>query len=660
MAYTPRTQVTSKNKTTVSKQFGPIIGVDFRTDECADTRTPNSVNMYRGKGGEWETHPGFRKIITLPNNDDGSIPVCYGIYKFIYTSDDEEITKVLIHADNRIYVWNNYPNNATAEDLTLINSGKPVNKSPAKWITFGKYLVILSQGKFYKYDGTTFSYVSTDAFIPQTYVGKDPNGANGTAYQALNWLSQSFIEGFVGDGTSTSYYLGLKNIQGVTKAYSVSNGVKTTLTVSSVDTEKGIVKFSSAPPKPDITGTENIYIEAKINQDEFNKNAKIITNCSEMMVFDNRIFLTGNPEYPNNIYWCGYNDFTYYAENMYSDKAGKGSEPIVGLQMLSADKFVSIKKDTSQDGSYCVFIPDETNEIKTYIGQQANARMGTYNRNSHCVFMDDNVFLSSNGLNAISRSLSISNERNIEHRSTLVDNKMLMENLESGYIEQFDGRLYILFPESGHIYIADALLKNQDVSVYTEYEWAYLENIGIYDENDVFHPARFLKTLGDKELFFGGYGYVCMFNFDMLSVNSVSELQTEAYSFNGRHIGDYVDTAFSWFNYSNRFKKLIRSYNDLYMKAKSRSNIQIVFRTEKSFISGSKVINFNSGYFDFRDFDFEDFTFNTLEQVSFALRKLKAKKFRRLQVRIRSAKVNRPFAFKAMVFDAEILNKKIK
>lgn len=669
--YTARKTAAAKEKVTVSQQFGPFVGVDFRSDSCDNSRTPNSVNMYRGKGGEWETHPGFKKIAGIPKDDSGNTQVCYGIYKFKYIKNGAETIKVLVHAGNRLYTWDNYPSAAGKSDFTLINSGKPLAKSPAKYAVFGDYLLILSKGYFYKYDGTNFSSVTQDAFIPQTYIGKEPNGAKGEAYQARNFLSPYFIEGFVSDGKSTEYMLGLKEIDGAytPQVYYVQGGKKHNVTVSGYDAATGKVVLASAPPAPDIAGIENVYIKAKKYTASYEA---AILNCTEMLVFDNRVFLTGNSKYPNNIYWCGFNDFSYFAENMYSDKAGKGSERVVGLQMLSADRFVSIKEDTSQDGSYCVFTPDDSGDVKTYVGQQACARVGTYGRFSHCVFMDDNVFLSSNGLNAISRSLSISNERNVEHRSTLADNKMLMEKLDSGYMEQFDGRLYILFPKSGHVYIADSLLKNGDVSVYTEYEWAYLENIGIYEgqtfnentkayEGGTFKPAQFLKNLGDKELYFGGEGYLCKFNFDMLKVGSTSELQAEAYSFDGRHIGDYVDTSFSWFSYSNRFKKLIRSYNDLYIRARAKSNIQVVFRTEKSFISASKVIDFNGGYFDFRDFEFgEDFTFNTFDQVSFALKKLKAKRFRRLQVRVASKKVNRPFALSALVFDAEVLSKKIK
>ncbi|MEG1657188.1 MAG: hypothetical protein RR292_06915 [Christensenellaceae bacterium] len=703
MAYVQRRIPPRLDKNRVTMTFGDLRGVDFRQEETAENRTPNSVNMMRNAKGEWETHTGFFVIGTFPAEADKTAPVCYGCEKFSYIVNGKIVTKVVLHAGDKLYTWDNYQeenNTFSPANLTCIfgAGSQKMNRKIAKYAIFDNKLLIVDGQNYLVYDGTNVKNVYENAFIPQTWRGKEPNGAGGTKYQQVNLLQPKFMEGFIGDGTSTVYQLSLTKLDSTKVEARIKNGTAERTVKEgaglSVDREKGIVTFQTAPEKPNIAGTDNVFILAAKTTEKYQET---ICNCNEMLVFDNRIFLTGNADKPNNIYWCGYNDFSYFGEIMYSDKAGTGSAPVRALQLLSADSFLSIKDDTAQDGSYTVWQPIETNENynnKVYVGKQGNGTLGVLSNHTHTVFIDDNLFLSNNGLNAVSRNLNISNERNIEHRSTLIDGKLLLEDLQKATMEQFGNNLYILLP-NGNCYVANGLAKCSDISPYIEYEWAFLQNIGTWrgqylryvDENGtttnppepsgaeggvrtqhvldeyiggVFESATFLRTLGDKELYFGGVGVLCKFHFDKLRMDSVSELQATSYHFNGRHIGDYVDTSFSWFQASNRYKKLINYWNDLYLTSRAQSCAQVVFRTENTFISDSKVLEFNSGYFDFNNIDFDSLTFNTLDNVSFALKKLKAKLFRKLQVRVRSAAIFRPIAFQSMVFEAEIIRKKLK
>jgi hypothetical protein len=279
--------------------------------------------------------------------------------------------------------------------------------------------------------------------------------------------------------------------------------------------------------------------------------------------------------------------------------------------------------------------------------------------------MDDNVFLSNEGLKAISRNLNVSYERNIEHRSSLVDGKLLTEDLSKALFEQYAGMLYILFP-NGHCYIANSSTRATNVSQFTEYEWAYLEDIGVYSgqvlDGDIYTGGEFksptmLKSLND-DLFFAANGSLCRFYFD--NGWKSGDLAPLKYNFNGRPINDFVDSPFSWFKAPNRFKKLIRKYNDLYVDTRSRSNVEVLYRTEKTAIEESKVLKYNSSAFTFADLDFGDVNFNGIANASFVLRKIKAKSFRRIQLRVRSAGINKCLAFKSIVMDAYILNKRLK
>jgi hypothetical protein len=73
-------------------------------------------------------------------------------------------------------------------------------------------------------------------------------------------------------------------------------------------------------------------------------------------------------------------------------------------------------------------------------------------------------------------------ERAIEHRSSLIDAKLVNLNLENAQLSEWDGYLVVLV--DGHIFLGDARQKYAGNLGQAEYEWYYLEDIGIY-ENQV-------------------------------------------------------------------------------------------------------------------------------------------------------------------------------
>ena len=88
-------------------------------------------------------------------------------------------------------------------------------------------------------------------------------------------------------------------------------------------------------------------------------------------------------------------------------------------------------------------------------------------------FNDDIVFFSNKGLEGISNS-SLYSEQILQHRSSLVDNKMLKEsNYNKVKVAEYDG--YLLCLIDSHIYLADSRQKFQNTSGDIEYEWYYWE-----------------------------------------------------------------------------------------------------------------------------------------------------------------------------------------
>ncbi len=701
MAFVSRQIANTTPKDTRTLYFGEVRGVDFRSDDTASYRTPESVNMYRSRLGLWETHVGHRQIGYVGEH----IPI-WGVHKFTYKDSYNDIkTKVLVHAGTKMYLWDNYPEEFTSDTLTEIFDGMAQRRS--KFVEFDEELLILDGEALYYFDGEVFDFVEHQAYVPQTQKGKPPSvrgDGNDYQHEQRNFLTPWVIEGFTSDGTSTRYILSMNDIdeafKGNPDVWIVVNGVEYHYIMSSLKDwkahpedyieeavwddetqtyttfkkyfatarEKGAIVFKSAPEAAEIAGVENLFVRYSKSTSGYPDR---INKCTEIMVFDNRVFVTGHPEFPNVVFWSGDSNFTYWGELNYNDKAGSSSASITALQRIQENRFISIKQDTHQDGAYTVWSPYSLNNdyiSETYVTSAGASTKGCLTPFTHKVFLDDNVFLSTNGLNAISRNLAVSMERNVEHRSTLVDSRLLAENLEDAIMEEHRGYLYILFP-NGHCYMANSAMKNSDVSNNVEYEWAYLERICGYNEKTFSTPTQ-LKSFNDKELYLCcENGRMYKFYFDKEGADGTYPVYT--YNFDGHAIGDYVDSPNSWFGVQNRFKKLIRKYNDLYCVVNSHAQLEVLFHTEKKFMDASKVLPYKADVFAFNDVDFSDyinksgeldsdFTFKTLPPVSFVLRKLKGKKFRRLQIRVRSAGANKPIIFKSLVVDAYILTKKLK
>ena len=686
MAFVQRAQTASTPKEIRTLVFGDVRGVDFRSEDTTSYRSPESVNMYRSRRGYWETHPGFRRIGYIGHR----VPV-WGVHKFTYKDKyDDILTKVLVHAGTKMYLWNNYPEEFTEETLTELFNGLAQRRT--KFCEFDEELIIMDGEHLYYFDGEVFDYVSHKAYVPQIYTGKSPDASQGSeTSERRSFLTPYVIEGFTPDNTAAVYTLTETDLDAdEVYAWTFSNGEKIEYTevpaiasasgnVFEVNRETGTVTFKTAP-QYEVAGVENLYIQyAKSHMGYLRR----IEDCTEMMVFDQRLFVTGNPAFPNVVFWSGVNDFTYWDILNYSDRAGKSSAKTIALQFLQENKFLSIKEDSNQDGAYTVwspynldldsFVTDGSTLYKTYVTAMGVSTKGVVSQYAHKVFLDDNVFLSTNGLNAVSRNLSVSNERNVEHRSTLVDAKLLSEDLKEAMMEECRDYLYILFP-NGHCYMANSKYRTTDVSNSVEYEWAYMENV-MCNSNK---PTQ-IESFGDSELYVGFEdGHLCKFYFD--EENADGSFPNHCYNFIGKPINDYVDTPFSWFGAQNRFKKLNRRYNDLYCDVRTHARMEVLYHTEKSSMTNSKTIPFKADVFSFNEVNFENvspddmengaikedyknpknFTFNALAPVSFVLRKLRSKRFRRLQIRVKSSGNNCPIVFKSLMVEAYIIKRKLK
>jgi hypothetical protein len=192
----------------------------------------------------------------------------------------------------------------------------------------------------------------------------------------------------------------------------------------------------------------------------------------------------------------GANDPTYFGVyNYFND--GEGNTP--NVDMLSTPSMLMvIKGDTSQDGSvyYHVASYNEDEATKNlvprlYTSIKGAAGIGsvgiTAPGSQACNFLDDPVFLSRRGLEAVGKE-TVSLERTITHRSSNIDKLLIRENLSNASLAEWKG--YLVICCEGHIYLADSRCLTGHPDGSYQYEWFYLEGLKTYEEyGDVYRYA---------------------------------------------------------------------------------------------------------------------------------------------------------------------------
>lgn len=425
-------------------------GVDFTDDVVAETRSPDSLNMwknYKTLGKKIETRPDIELQLSLSNT-------IYGL--FFYTVNN--VDHWIIHAGVSLYDYN--PN---TETLTTIKAN---GMNPANSVSFiyNNLLFIKDGINYLEYDGTTLSNV--EGTIPLTTIGRKPSGG-GTQYQDINLLSDKRKNSFWSDGTSTDYHLDATGISNSGVKVWI-NDVEQSSSTYSVDAPNGVISFNTAPVAA--IDEDNVVIQfTKVVSGYANK----ILKCTLATMFDNRVFFSGNQDYPNAVFWCGYNDPRYVSDLNY---ALEGTDIAKVKSMVAGNNALWVFKEPSQANTTVFYhVPLESYDerlgdtVKTYPSTHSSISTGC--KATGINFNDDICFFSDRGMEGISGD--ITTEQVLAHRSTLVDRKMLNEeNYKNMVLAEWEGYLLVIIDDKVYLANSREIVANVD---HNEYEWFYWE-----------------------------------------------------------------------------------------------------------------------------------------------------------------------------------------
>ena len=214
---------------------------------------------------------------------------------------------------------------------------------------------------------------------------------------------------------------------------------------------------------------------------------------------------------------------------------------------------------------------------------------------------------------------------------------------------------YLLVFVEGKVFMADSRQAYLDSMGIKQYEWYYLEGIGVYDGQQLdadgvmvggtFKPATCAFSDGN-DLYFGTEsGVICKFNFDKR--DEYGEITPKWYTFDGRTIVCGCATKMDNCGIPHLTKSTVKKSMVIKTKSMLKSDIKIKVRTNKDLYK--QVARISNAIFSFEDMEFEDFSFVTQESSLFSVHE-KEKKWVEKQIYLYSDTHKRPFALYYIAF----------
>ncbi len=307
-------------------------------------------------------------------------------------------------------------------------------------------------------------------------------------------------------------------------------------------------------------GIDNFSIEFT---HEIEGYADRIGKCTVMDVFENRLFFSGNPDYPNVDWYSGVNDPLYVPDINYTE-IGMDSSRIMGYLRTGSEQAI-LKSDGDDATIYMRSYSTLSDGTVIFPVKHGTSGLGAIAQRAICTFLDDPLYLTRNGVYAIGMQ-DISNERALNIRSTRVNKRLLEEDdLKNALMCEWNG--YLILCTGGRAYVADAAQKQypRNATNTFEYEWYYWTNI----------PATALYE-DEGELFFGTEdGRLCKFNTDL------DKESGEAYSDDGKAIVAEWTTNLSDDGNFMQEKSLVKTGSGVMLKSKPNAAVTVIIRTDR-------------------------------------------------------------------------------
>ena len=433
----------------ITRLYSNFRGLDLRGEEINIVRSPDALNV-------WKDYKETESIRTRPELElkESFDNTVWGV--FFYAVGNKEM--MLVHCGTKLYKIEN----GVRTELKKIVDGKEVdlelNPIKSQSFIYNNMWYFKDGINYLEYDGETIAEVV--GYVPTTSIGRRPSGG-GTQKEDINLLSGERINTFLADGIETEYYLDATDIDSKRMPEVYVNDKKLDTTEYSFDSALGVIRFNTAPPIPLTDGQDNVSVRFSKKVPGYRER---INHCTMLQVFDNRVFFSGNPDYPNTIFHCSLNNPRYCSDLDYYNE-GLDLAKVTGL--VAGNNALWVFKEPSQANT-TVFYHNPTIDAeygKIYPSTHSSISTGCIGKAIN--FNDDIAFFSERGMEAINGD--VTTEQVVAHRSSLVDRLMIAEeDYKDMVLEEYEGYLFVFI--GNKVYLADSRAMFQNENHY-EYEW---------------------------------------------------------------------------------------------------------------------------------------------------------------------------------------------
>ena len=524
---------------------------------------------------------------------------------------------------------------SNSKDFTKVydNANQHLSKS---W-QFNKNVYILDGKNIYSYatgDETVKPIGEENGYIPTLTIAKEPSGG-GVTYEPLNMLQPGFYELFQGKENVVIYQLSFGNLDSTTcKAWVMNSSggwdEKVEGTDFNVNRGAGYITFTTAPGVSPLTGEDNVKILAYRTVPGYRER---ITNCTNGALFgvggaEDRLFLTGNPDYPNWDFYSEQYNPAYFPDTGYS-ALGSEQSAIVGYAIIN--NYLAAFKD-GFDTSQSVFIREGDLVVNkdTGISEPAFKLINTLQGNGVVApyafgyLQTEPLFLTKAGIYAITAQ-DITGEKYSQNRSFYLNGRLTQEpELENAVATVHNDQYYLAVNDQ--LYILDGL---QATRTDKSEPYATRQYVGFHCKNV---PALCIWSDNDAVWFGTRDGKVCAFHNDIVSLDSYNDDGQPIYAcwdtpdLDGKLF--YKNKTFRYF--AIRLMKSLKTSVKLYSQKLGTW----------TFIKEDTVIG---KAFDFEDIDFELFSFSTDTSEKVVHTKVRVKKVDKARFRVENDELNESF-----------------
>lgn len=502
-----------------TKVLTNFLGVDFTSIAPSTRRATNMVNLVNNNG-YLETRQGYAAVgyDFGDNNVNG-----------IWNVDKDGTDIFIVHVGTKLYSLDASFSNAV--DISLADAMNDSISQGAyiddKLLIFdGKRVIIY--GKF----GSTWEprYLDANGYVPTTQIARTPDGA-GTSYESINLVQPYRINSFLPDGATATYVLdSAYDDEKPTATILQSDGTIAELEVLSYDHTAGTVTFSSVPPVSPVDGRDSVFVRFKVTNAEL---VSYINKASIITTFgyngnNNRIFATGNPDYPN-VDWFSYaDDATYFPADNYTRI---GFQPIQNYLRLNDGTLAILKQVSDTDATIYYRKSALYNGAEVFPISSGVKSIGCISKYANGNLLNDPLTLTELGVYSIVGSDY--GEKFASERGFFVKSKLLEEtNLENAIAIVHNGKYYLAI--NSHVYVADSRYKSrvtESNSSDYQYEWYYWENVPVRTWFTYNYELYFTTTNGRIVKFNDTlYDYATpitqLFDTTFLDLGSITEAKT--------------------------------------------------------------------------------------------------------------------------------------